>query len=140
MGVVPDKTDHVDVVDYGFIAPTLMRLTLLLSVFSLLLAIIFFGLFFLLSSRFIADREKSSPFECGFDPKDSARIPFSIRFFLLAVIFLVFDLEIILLIPVVLVLGSMKSISRLIRGFLFCLILFVGVIYEWWEGSFNWIY
>lgn len=108
-----------------------MRATLVTSVISLALSIVIFIVFFLLRSRFLADREKSSPFECGFDPKDSARIPFSIRFFLLAVIFLVFDLEIVLLIPVVLALGISKTTGIIIRGFGFLLILFLGVIYEW---------
>merc|ERR1712150_3368 len=107
-----------------------MGVTLIICVISALVAGIFFGLFFLLRGRYLADREKSSPFECGFDPKDSARIPFSIRFFLLAVIFLVFDLEIVLLIPLVLILGSIKTIGSLVRGIVFLFILFVGVLYE----------
>nr|YP_010233986.1 NADH dehydrogenase subunit 3 [Physunio superbus]QTA71669.1 NADH dehydrogenase subunit 3 [Physunio superbus] len=95
------------------------------------------GLF--LGFNFILGREKSSPFECGFDPVGSSRVPFSLRFFLLAVIFVVFDVEIILLFPAVMVVGG---IWMWVGGYLlllfFLVLLFLGVVYEWWEGSLEW--
>nr|ARI50093.1 NADH dehydrogenase subunit 3 [Cittarium pica] len=93
----------------------------------------------MLSKRSIGDREKSSPFECGFDPMGSARLPFSLRFFLLAVIFLIFDVEIVLLFPPIVKIFStidMYLFSGVI-GFLFILIL--GLFHEWNEGSLDWM-
>lgn len=70
------------------------------------------------------------PFECGFSPSQSAHYPFSLHFFLLGIIFIVFDLEIILLFPL------FKIFSYL--GWVFCLLLIVGLIYEWYLGRLNW--
>nr|DAB41892.1 TPA_asm: NADH dehydrogenase subunit 3 [Uniomerus tetralasmus] len=90
-------------------------------------------------TSFMGGREKSSPFECGFDPVGSSRVPFSLRFFLLAVIFVVFDVEIVLLFPVVMVIGSsyMWFDSYFVLLF-FLMLLFWGVIHEWREGSLEW--
>lgn len=93
---------------------------------------------FLLSWRATNDREKTTPFECGFDPKSSARLPFSLRFFLLAVIFLVFDIEIALLIPIPLCLTKRFPAPILFTIFLFFFILIVGLLHEWREGSLDW--
>nr|YP_009871086.1 NADH dehydrogenase subunit 3 [Siphonosoma cumanense]QKS32598.1 NADH dehydrogenase subunit 3 [Siphonosoma cumanense] len=114
-----------------------MLLTLLTLALSTLLAALILTVTKLISFRSFADREKLSPFECGFDPKSSARLPFSLRFFLLAVIFLVFDIEIALLLPLPL---AMTSFSTTLLGssLAFILVLILGVLHEWNQGSLNW--
>nr|YP_009003711.1 NADH dehydrogenase subunit 3 [Urogymnus granulatus]AHG30979.1 NADH dehydrogenase subunit 3 [Urogymnus granulatus] len=84
------------------------------------------------------DTEKLSPYECGFDPLGTARLPFSLRFFLVAILFLLFDLEIALLLP--LPWGNQLS-SPLITSLwatLILLLLTLGLIYEWLQGGLEW--
>nr|AXS65676.1 NADH dehydrogenase subunit 3 [Cucujoidea sp. 40 KM-2017] len=92
----------------------------------------------ILSKKSFFDREKNSPFECGFDPKNSARLPFSLQFFLIAVIFLIFDIEITLLIPMI----YLFKISNLLNLFMvmtfFIMVLILGLYHEWNQGALNW--
>lgn len=106
-----------------------MRLILIVTTLAIILPVVVAIIFTTLSSRSIIDREKMSPFECGFDPNHSARIPFSLRFFLLAIIFIVFDIEIVLLIPLPIITTS-YSIITLIRSRLFLIILLLGLLHE----------
>uniref|UniRef100_A0AAU7YR25 NADH-ubiquinone oxidoreductase chain 3 n=1 Tax=Potamanthus sp. 08HH02 TaxID=3126549 RepID=A0AAU7YR25_9INSE len=92
----------------------------------------------LLSKKAIVDREKSTPFECGFDPKSSSRLPFSLRFFLIAVIFLIFDVEIALLLPLVLLLPIATMSTWFYIGVFFLFILLVGLYHEWNQGALEW--
>jgi NADH-ubiquinone oxidoreductase chain 3 len=71
-----------------------------LGLFPIILPVILIILNSLIRKKEISTREKTSPFECGFDPKRSARLPFSTRFYLIAVIFLIFDIEITLILPI----------------------------------------
>nr|AXS66256.1 NADH dehydrogenase subunit 3 [Cucujoidea sp. 5 KM-2017] len=92
----------------------------------------------LFSKKTFKDREKNSPFECGFDPKNSARLPFSLQFFLIAMIFLIFDVEITLLLPFMtsMKISNLMSFSNLILFFI--LILILGLYHEWNQGALNW--
>nr|AXA45264.1 NADH dehydrogenase subunit 3 [Cochlespira sp. MNHN IM 2013-19079] len=115
-----------------------MLSSFLSSTIALFLSCLVMSLGWILSKRSISDREKSSPFECGFDPVKSARLPFSLRFFLLAIIFLIFDVEIVLLFPILTSMTSSISISLMMGLFLFLIILIVGLLHEWNEGSLDW--
>nr|AHN95896.1 NADH dehydrogenase subunit 3 [Ixobrychus flavicollis] len=84
------------------------------------------------------DFEKLSPYECGFDPLGSARLPFSIRFFLVAILFLLFDLEIALLLPLPWAIQLQSPITTLIWTSTIILLLTLGLIYEWIQGGLEW--
>nr|YP_010981236.1 NADH dehydrogenase subunit 3 [Mylabris sibirica]WOE90366.1 NADH dehydrogenase subunit 3 [Mylabris sibirica] len=92
----------------------------------------------MISKKTFIDREKSSPFECGFEPKSSARLPFSLHFFLIAVIFLIFDVEITLLFPLIISLKMSNPISYLTVMAMFIFILLLGLFHEWNQGALNW--
>nr|YP_006576411.1 NADH dehydrogenase subunit 3 [Semele scabra]AEV94305.1 NADH dehydrogenase subunit 3 [Semele scabra] len=84
-------------------------------------------------------REKLSTYECGFEPMSSSRQAFCLRFFILAIIFLVFDVEIALLIPYLLSVGVGMGWSVRVLVYSFVLILVVGLIHEFNEGSLDWM-
>nr|ALO76599.1 NADH deshydrogenase subunit 3 [Coccidula rufa] len=92
----------------------------------------------IMSKKTFKDREKNSPFECGFDPKNSARLPFSMQFFLIAMIFLIFDVEITLLLPLISMFKITNFLSLTTLFFWFILLLLFGLYHEWNQGALNW--
>nr|YP_010275987.1 NADH dehydrogenase subunit 3 [Clogmia albipunctata]UHY38876.1 NADH dehydrogenase subunit 3 [Clogmia albipunctata] len=103
-----------------------------------ILCFILFIISFLVSKKMNFDREKSSPFECGFDPKSSSRIPFSLQFFLIAVIFLIFDVEIALILPMIITIKVSNIMNWMLTSLIFLLILLIGLFHEWNQGALNW--
>nr|QNG56333.1 NADH dehydrogenase subunit 3 [Thesaurus zaitsevi]QNG56346.1 NADH dehydrogenase subunit 3 [Thesaurus zaitsevi] len=115
-----------------------MKLLMFISFIIIIINMALIMILNLISKKTFSDREKSSPFECGFDPKSSARLPFSLQFFLIAVIFLIFDVEITLLFPMI-ILMKMSNIMYMYMIFTFFIfILLMGIYHEWNQGALNW--
>nr|YP_010305110.1 NADH dehydrogenase subunit 3 [Simplicia rectalis]YP_010327031.1 NADH dehydrogenase subunit 3 [Simplicia niphona]ULR87017.1 NADH dehydrogenase subunit 3 [Simplicia rectalis]UNP54301.1 NADH dehydrogenase subunit 3 [Simplicia niphona] len=113
---------------------------LMMNIFFLIMIIsnIMMFLSIILSKKSFSDREKSSPFECGFDPKSSARIPFSLHFFLITVIFLIFDVEIALIFPIIPLFKMVNFMLWTKISSFFIIILIIGLYHEWNQNMLNW--
>jgi NADH:ubiquinone oxidoreductase subunit 3 (subunit A) len=103
---------------------------------SIILSIVIIALSYFLVAQQL-DPEKVSAYECGFEPFDDARNTFDIRFYLVAILFIVFDLEISFLFPWVISLQTF-SILGIYAMLIFLLILTVGFLYEWRKGALEW--
>nr|AOY40013.1 NADH dehydrogenase subunit 3 [Scolytinae sp. BMNH 1040265]AOY40273.1 NADH dehydrogenase subunit 3 [Curculionoidea sp. 2 KM-2015] len=110
---------------------------LICSVILMILTILVLLLNFICKKSFY-DREKSSPFECGFDPKNVARLPFSLHFFLIAIIFIIFDVELTLFLPMILIMKTSNIIILSITLVTFIMILLLGLFHEQHQGSLDW--
>ena len=109
--------------------------------------IIFLGISSVLSIGFIVlnllaspknpDPEKLSAYECGYEPFNDSRMEFDIRFYLVAILFIIFDLEIAFLFPWAITLGNI-GIFGFVSMMIFLSILTVGFIYEWKKGALDW--
>lgn len=93
----------------------------------------------LLSERSTLRREELSPYECGFEHHNVSRIPFSLRYFFLTLVFLLFDLEIVLILffPYFIFTGFYNLSCLLLIAFI-C-ILYISLIYEWNDGTLEWL-
>jgi NADH-quinone oxidoreductase subunit A len=83
------------------------------------------------------DPEKLSAYECGFEPFNDSRMEFDVRFYLVAILFIIFDLEIAFLFPWAISLGSIGLLG-FVSMMIFLFILTVGFIYEWKKGALDW--
>lgn len=83
------------------------------------------------------DSEKNSPYECGFEAFEDARMKFDVRYYLVAILFIIFDLEIAFFVPWAVVLKEIGMFG-FVAGLLFLGILTIGFVYEWKKGSLEW--
>nr|BAF43960.1 NADH dehydrogenase subunit 3 [Takydromus tachydromoides] len=111
----------------------IMNMFIFTSLISAVLMMVSFWL-----PQMMPDMEKLSPYECGFDPLGSARLPFSIRFFLVAILFLLFDLEIALLLPTPWAVNLAQPFTTLLWTSVIILLLSAGLLYEWKQGGLDW--
>ena len=100
------------------------------------LSIGFIVLNFILSPK-KPDPEKLSAYECGFEPFNDSRMEFDVRFYLVAILFIIFDLEIAFLFPWAISLGKI-GIFGFTSMMIFLFILTIGFIYEWKKGALDW--
>ena len=83
------------------------------------------------------DPEKLSPYECGFEAFEDARMKFDVRYYLVAILFILFDLEIAFLLPWAIVVNEI-GFAGFLSMMLFLAILVVGFVYEWMKGALEW--
>jgi NADH-quinone oxidoreductase subunit A len=110
-------------------------LTIFFFISLVLSSIIFFLSFFIATQR--PSVEKLSAYECGFDPFNDARTVFDVRFYLVAILFIIFDLEIIYLFPWCTAASNIGYLGFWLMAF-FLIILTLGFIYEWMKGALEW--
>jgi NADH-quinone oxidoreductase subunit A len=94
------------------------------------------GLSFLLAKQ-KPDAEKNSAYECGFPAFGDARAKFDVRFYLVAILFIIFDLELAFLFPWAIALGDI-GLAGFLSMMLFLLVLAIGFVYEWKKGALEW--
>lgn len=123
----------------GVLSLQLIYITILYTL-SLLIPGLLILVALIIGKKINKNREKLSPFECGFDPIKKARIPFSIRFFLVTIIFLIFDIEVVIILPIgfIIKIAPLDIFSTYI--ILILILLIFGLLYEWNQGALNWIY
>lgn len=100
------------------------------------LAMVLIGLGALLSPRH-PNPEKLSQYECGFEPFESARLKFDVRFYLVAILFIIFDLEVAFLFPWAVIVKTLAWPGIIAMG-IFLGLLLLGFIYEWKKGALEW--
>nr|UPI55292.1 NADH dehydrogenase subunit 3 [Mezira sp.] len=116
-----------------------MMLIMMALIITMVISMTLMLLCFLVSSKSKYDREKSSPFECGFDPMSSPRKPFSIQFFLIGILFVVFDVEITIILPLIFLMKYSLTWNWIMVMSSFMIILILGLYFEWKNGALMWM-
>ena len=108
---------------------------LFLAISVLIALLLFFGTYYL--NQKYEDLEKLSAYECGFEPFERARTRFDVRFYLVSILFIIFDLEVMFLFPWALIISKLGIFGYTVILY-FLIILTVGFFYEWVSGALDW--
>lgn len=106
-------------------------------IFCLIVSLLLFSISFFFIYQSI-EIEKASSYECGFNPFSDSRVKFEIRFYLIGILFIIFDLEITFLFPWLLIIMNDMSFVNGIGMFIFIILLLIGFIYELVKGALDW--
>ena len=112
-----------------------LKLAFLFLFLGFLSIIIFFLPYFLAQKKI--SKEKLSSYECGFNPFSDTRNEFDVKFFLVGILFMIFDLELTFLFPFLVSINKLDSLG-LTTAYIFILVLSVGFFYEWKRGALDW--
>nr|AMV74156.1 NADH dehydrogenase subunit 3 [Rhopalosiphum padi] len=115
-----------------------MMLNLISMIVMFIILMILFMLMIMINMKMKFNYNKSAPFECGFDPFNKSRIPFSLNFYLIAIIFLIFDIEISIIMPMILNFKISNMIYFNLMFIIFFMFMIITIFYEWKFGSLNW--
>nr|ANE20368.1 NADH dehydrogenase subunit 3 [Aphis glycines] len=115
-----------------------MMLNLISMIVMFIILMILFMLMILINMKMKFNYNKSAPFECGFDPFNKSRIPFSLNFYLIAIIFLIFDIEISIILPMILNFKISNMLYFNLMFMIFFMFMIMTIFYEWKFGSLNW--
>nr|WIM51608.1 NADH dehydrogenase subunit 3 [Parabathippus shelfordi] len=103
---------------------------------SMLVVMVVYSIFSILLYKSMEEMESVSAYECGFEPNCNTRLYFSYRFFLISILFIIFDVEISLMLPVPFL---MESEIGLVIFIMFLIVLILGLLYEYMCGSLDWL-
>nr|YP_009685241.1 NADH dehydrogenase subunit 3 [Corythucha marmorata]QDM37010.1 NADH dehydrogenase subunit 3 [Corythucha marmorata] len=112
---------------------------MMMASMTLTLSIIMITLYLIINKKMNMERNKMTPFECGFDPKASSRLPFSTQFFLIGILFLIFDVEMVMILPMIISLKTSNMLTWILASYTIIMILIMGLYYEWKNGVIEWM-
>nr|UOX27625.1 NADH dehydrogenase subunit 3 [Nippolachnus piri] len=115
----------------------MMMLMMMISMIMLIMMILFY-IMIIINMKMKFNYNKSAPFECGFDPFNKSRIPFSLNFYLITIIFLIFDIEISIIMPMILNFKISNMMNMNLMFTTFFMFMIITLFYEWKFGSLNW--
>nr|YP_010324891.1 NADH dehydrogenase subunit 3 [Haemaphysalis punctata]UNO53942.1 NADH dehydrogenase subunit 3 [Haemaphysalis punctata] len=110
---------------------------LLIMLILMLIPLLIMIMFIFMQFNNLKNKEKLSPFECGYDPFSFSRVPFSLKFFFIGIVFLIFDVEIIIIIPFPLLVNY--NIYMFISFMIINLMILIGLVMEWNLGMIDWL-